>query len=330
MTESPDKRAVLVGLFVLLGLTVLILGVLMVGNLRGTFKKKMNVVSLFDDVNGLQKGNNVWFSGVKIGTVSDIGFFGTSQVQVSIYIERKAQEYIRKDAKVKISTDGLIGNKILVIYDGSPLAKEIQEGDTLAVEKTFSSEDMINMLQENNKNVLTITADFKSISKKLADGEGTIGKLLNESTLYDHLNGTALSLQRASMDAQLVLKELGALSKNLNEDGNLVHDLITDTTIVSSLRHTVLQFRQATDTATALVTSLQSASRNPNTPTGVLLHDEEAGAALKQILTNLESSSLKLDEGLEAAQHSFFLRGYFRKKAKEARKNEPVLEKTGG
>lgn len=322
MNESPNKRAVLVGLFVFLGLTFLILGILMVGNLRGTFKKKMNVVSLFDDVNGLQTGNNVWFSGVKIGTVSDIRFYGASKVQVSINIELKAQEYIRKDAKVKISTDGLIGNKILVIYDGSPRAQEVQEGDTLAVEKTFSSEDMINMLQENNKNILAITSDFKNISKKIAEGEGSIGKLLTESTLYDNLNGTASTLQKASRNAQQVLEELGTFSKTLNEEGTLAHDLMTDTVMFGSLKYSVLQFQQVTDTASALMSNLKEASGNPNTPVGVLLQSEEAGAELKQIMKNVESSSLKLDEGLEAAQHSFPLRGYFKKKAKEEAKNK--------
>ena len=119
MNEAPNRHAVIVGLFVFVGLIFLIGGILMVGNLHDTFKSKMKVVSLFDDVSGLKKGNNVWFSGVKIGTVSDLHFYGKSQVEVSMNIETKAQQYIRKDAKVKISSDGIIGNKILVIYGGS-------------------------------------------------------------------------------------------------------------------------------------------------------------------------------------------------------------------
>lgn len=322
MIESSNKRSVMVGVFVFLGVSLLIMGVLMIGNLRGTFKKNLNVVSLFNDVNGLQTGNNVWFSGVKIGTVSDIRFFGKSQVQVRMNIETRAQEYIRKDAKVKISTDGLIGNKILVIYDGTPLAQEVQEGDTLAVEKTFSSEDMINMLQENNKNVLAITTDFKNISKKLAEGDGSIAKLLNESTLYDNLNGTASSLRKASYNAELMLKELSTVTKNLNKKGTLTHDLMTDTVMFGSLKHSILQFQQVMDTASGFITDLKSVSSNPNTPVGVMLHDEEAGTDLKHIMNNLESSSHRVDETLHAIQHSFLLRGLFRRKARHDRKNE--------
>ena len=102
MNESSNKRPVIVGLFVFLGLLFLLGGILMVGNIHATFKSKMTVVSLFDDVSGLQKGNNVWFSGVKIGFVSNLQFYGKSQVKVSMKIETKAQQYIRQNAKVKI------------------------------------------------------------------------------------------------------------------------------------------------------------------------------------------------------------------------------------
>ena len=104
MNDSLNKRAVMVGLFVFLGLVFLLGAILIVGNLRETFNRKMELVSLFDDVSGLQPGNNVWFSGVKVGTVSDMDFFGKSQVKVHLNVATKARQYIRKDAKVKPDT----------------------------------------------------------------------------------------------------------------------------------------------------------------------------------------------------------------------------------
>jgi phospholipid/cholesterol/gamma-HCH transport system substrate-binding protein len=86
----------------------------------------------------------------------------------------------------------------------------VQEGDTLIVGKTFSTEDMVNTLQKNNENLLeittgfkAITTDFQSISKKLTTTEGTVGKLLNDNTLYDNVNMTTESLKNASKKAQL-------------------------------------------------------------------------------------------------------------------------------
>src|SRR5665647_1680843 len=102
MDESPNKKAVIVGVFIFIGLMFLLAGILIVGNLRETFNTKMSVISIFDDVSGLKEGNNVWYSGVKIGTVSSMNFFGKSQVEVILNVATRAQKYIRKDAKVKI------------------------------------------------------------------------------------------------------------------------------------------------------------------------------------------------------------------------------------
>jgi phospholipid/cholesterol/gamma-HCH transport system substrate-binding protein len=316
MNESPNKRAVIVGVFVFVGLLFFLAGILLVGNLHETFTDKMEVVSHFDEVNGLQKGNNVWFSGVKIGVVSSMEFYGKSQVQVRLKIDRKAQKYIREDAMVKISSDGLIGNKILVIYGGTGTKPEIQEGDTLKVEKTFSSEDMINTAQENNKNLLAITNDVKTITKKLAAGEGSLGKLLNDSLIYTNINATIASLRKASVKAEQLIGSLDTFSSGLNKKGTLANELTTDTMVFKSVKASVLQLQNMADTASVFIADLKHASNNPNTTVGVLLHDEESGARLKETIKNLESSSAKLDEDLEAAKHNFLLKGYFKKQAK--------------
>lgn len=322
MNESSNRRAVIVGAFVLVGILFFIGGILMIGNLHETFKSKMKVVSLFDDVGGLKKGNNIWFSGVKIGTVSNLRFYGTSQVEVSMNIETKVQQYIRKDAKVKISSDGLIGNKILVIYGGTTAAPEVQEGDTLGVEKTFTSDDMINTLQANNVNVLAITADLKIITKQLAAGEGTIGKLLTDDAIYTHINAATASLQTASAKADQLVSTLSTFSSNLNKKGTLANELTTDTVVFKSVKASIKQLQQIADTASAFVADLKKASKNPNSTVGVLLRDEQSGARIKETIKNLESSSQKLDEDLKAVQSNFLLKRYFKKKEKEKEKEE--------
>lgn len=316
MNESPNKRAVIVGLFIFIGLMFLLGGILIVGNIRETFNNKMKVISIFDDVSGLKEGNNVWYSGVKIGTVSNMNFFGKSQVEVILNIATKAQQYIRKDAKVKISSDGIIGNKIIVIYGGTVDFAQVEVGDTLAVERTFTSEDMINTLQDNNENLLTITSNIKTITNRLVDGEGTIGKLMNDTSVYANINAATAALQKATVKAEQMISSLAAFSSSLNKKGTLANELTNDTTVFNSVKASVAKFHQMADTASVFITNLKNAGNNPNSAIGVLLHDKEAGAYLKESMKNLESSSKKLDADLEAAQHNFLLRGYFKKKAK--------------
>lgn len=319
MNESHTKYTVIVGIFVFAGLVLLVLGIFMVGNIHDTFKQKLEVISIFDDVNGLEKGNNVWFSGVKIGTVNSLHFFGRSQVAVSVKIDIKHQQYIRKNAKVKISADGLIGKKILVIYGGTPKSGAVQEGDTLAVEKTFSSEEMLNMLQENNKNVLAITTDFKSISKNLAAGEGSIGKLLKDDVVYNNINATTASLQKTAAKADQLINSLVHFSARLNKKGTLANELTSDTLVFSSVKTTVVQLQHIADTARVFMAKLKEMGTNPDTPVGVLTQNQEAGTQIKAIIKNLEGGSEKLAEDLEAVQHNFLLRGFFKKKAKKAK-----------
>jgi phospholipid/cholesterol/gamma-HCH transport system substrate-binding protein len=316
MNESPNRHAVVVGLFIAIGLLFFLSGILLVGNLHSTFKNKLKVISVFEDIGGLQKGNNIWFSGVKIGTVSNLSFFGKSQVEVSMNIVTKAQQFIHKDARVKVSTDGFIGNKILIIYGGTSEAPEVQEGDTLEVSKTLSTEDMMNTLQESNKNLLSITGDIRIIAKKVADGEGTIGKLLNDNSVYTNINFATESLQSASVKAQQLVSSLSTFSSNLNKRGTLANELTTDTTVFKSIKASVMKLQHIADTASVFIANLRQEESNPNTPVGILLHDKESGASLKETIKNLESSSEKLNEDLKAAQSSFLLKGYFKKKAK--------------
>ncbi|RLD55946.1 MAG: MCE family protein [Bacteroidetes bacterium] len=316
MSKSQNKRTVIVGLFIVLGLIFFMGGIFMIGNLHKVFNSKINVISLFEDVKGLKKGDNIWFSGVKIGTVNNISIYGPSKVEVNMNIETEVQKYIHKDTKVKISTDGLIGNKILILFGGTEKYAEVQDGDTLIVEKTLSTEEMMNTLQENNENILAITSDFKAISRKLVLGEGTIGKLLNDTSIYINIDSAVISLKSATFKTQQLVGSLTDFSSKLNKEGMLVNDLITDTVIFNSIKLSVLRLQEIADTATVFLTNLKQAGNNSKTPFGILIQDEKAGANLKVIFENLESSSKKLEENLDAMQHSFLLKGYFKKQAK--------------
>ena len=324
MKTSSNKRSVIVGIFVLLGLAILVLTIFTLGSQRKTFSNAITIKSFFGNVNGLQKGNNIWFSGVKVGTIKRVYIIGNGQVEVDMNILEDSKQYIRKDAKAKISTDGLIGNKIIEIYGGTNQTGEIEPGDVLDTEVLLSTDDMMSTLSKNNDNFLAITNDFKVITSRLVDGKGTIGKLLTDESMIDQINSVTVTLQNAAKNLQSLSASVSTYASKLNDKGTLANDLVSDTVIFNRLRSTIGQLQEVANSSKSAINNLEQAGNtlneglaDKNSPIGMLLKDEAAAGNIKVTLQNLQAASKKLDEGLEAAQHNFLLRGFFKKKAKE-------------
>lgn len=138
MSSLKNNRPVIVGIFILIGLAILVVTIFTLGGQKKTFVKSFSVHAVFNDVGGLIKGGNVWFSGVKVGTVSSISFYGNSQVQVTMSLEKEVQSHIHKNSMAKIGSDGLIGNKIVIIYGGDTTLPQIEKNDFLRVEKAVT------------------------------------------------------------------------------------------------------------------------------------------------------------------------------------------------
>jgi len=319
MDATENRKAITVGIFLALGLIVFILGVFTLGGQQKSFVKNIKISSVFSDVAGLKKGNNVWFSGVKVGTISNVKFIGPSQVQVYMNIDEATQQYIHRNAGAKVSSDGLIGNKIIVIDGGSPQAPIVQDGDVLQAEKMLSTDDMLKTLQDNNQNLLAITTDFKALSHKILEGKGTVGALMADSTMAMQLRAAMRNLQAATQSAATMAVQLNNFSAKMNTKGGFADKLLTDTATFNKISQSVGQLQKAAANASTLTDNLTKASNKLNTTDnaiGVLLNDPKGAAQVQTTLNYLQQSSVKLNDDLEAVQHNFLLRGFFKKKAK--------------
>ena len=244
MDATENRKAIIVGIFLALGLIIFIVGVLTLGSAQKTFNKSIHITAVFDDVAGLKKGNNVWFSGVKVGTISDVHFTGPSQVDVKMSIDESSQPYIHHDAGVKIGSDGLIGNKIIVIEGGSPHAPVVQDGDVLQAEKVASTDDMLKTLQQNNVNLLSITKDFKELSHRILQGKGTVGTLLADSTMGLQLRATMRNLQATTESAARMAVQLDNFGRKINTKDGLADKLLTDTTTFNKIQGAIAQLQK--------------------------------------------------------------------------------------
>lgn len=324
----------MVGLFILFSIALFVTGALILGGQQKRFEKTITLKAVFNDIEGLREGNNVWFSGVKVGAVKDISFYGESQVEVSMRVERKVRQYIRKDAKVKIGSDGFIGNKILVIEGGSLEAPQVESGDRLQTVAPLNTEDMIATLQENNRNLADITHNFKRLSAQLVEGQGAVGALFSDSALAMNFKQTLNNLEIVSANTAKASDALALFTSKLNTEGSLVNNLLTDTTVFHQLKSSVAELQKSSLSVASLTENLSKAGEqlgSTNNALGTLLNDRQFNDRLKNVMENLESGSVKLDENLEAMQHNFLFRGYFRNKekaeqreAKRREKEEPV------
>lgn len=323
MSTVSNKRSVTVGIFVLLGILIFVAGVFVLGGQQKRFTKSIKIMAVFKDVAGLKTGNNVWFSGVKIGTVRRVSFFGSSQVEVDMNIEQSAQEYIRKDASATISSDGLIGNKIVVIMGGTTSQPEVEEGDRIKTVAALSSDQILETLQENNQNLLRVTNDFKALVGNIRRGKGTVGAVLTDQQVAENFKAAMQNLERASENTATVTRSVTQFAAKLNTKGSLANELVTDTTVFRRLSRSAARLEGVAGTADQTVANLNRASEklnNTNSPLGILLTDQETATNLRTTLRNLSQGTVLLNEDLKAAQNNILLRGFFKKRAKDEAK----------
>lgn len=332
MTMRENTRHLLLGVFVAVGVGLFVLAVLTVGSRQQSFVRTARIRVLFEDAEGLQPDNNVWLSGVKIGTVKRVSLDENNRVEVQLSIGRDQFSHIYRDTRGKIGTDGFIGNRIVILYGGTKGAGGAADMAVLTGEPTVRTEDMLATLQENNKNLLVITGELKIIAHKINTGGGTLGVLLNDEGMAGQLRRTVSGLHLAAERTEDLTEKLNMFAGELNDSTGLVHRAFTDTLLFHRLQETLEGLRTASvRVADAAADIRQGAEglKSERTPAGVLLHSEEVADDLRATMEHLRTSSQKMDEDLEALQHNFLLRGFFRKREKARRDSIKGVPKRG-
>ncbi|MBC9932839.1 MlaD family protein [Chitinophaga qingshengii] len=320
MKTGKNRHLIVVILFSILALAILAAAIWTLGGQHKSFEHKFPVKTVIADVNGLKVGDNVWFAGVKIGIIKSIDLTDDGQVLVTMSIETKARKHIHIDSRTKLGTDGLIGNKIIMISAGTTTAPLIANNGYLYTDKGGSG-DMMTLLDAASKNLVQITTNLKEISQRVLSGKGTLTTLLNDSIMASNLKYTLAdsrnTMSRLNNGSGKVMDNLSSFSTRLNRSGTLINNLLTDTTSYDNLTESITRLKATMDTLALFSENLKQASEALNSSqhvTGILLHDEAAAGQLRSMLRNLDSSSSKLKEDLEAVRHNFLFRGYFKKK----------------
>ena len=214
------------------------------------------------------------------------------------------------------------------------IAITIEDGDQLIVGSGLSTDEIMTTLQTNNKSLVEITDNLKVITKRMVDGEGSMGKILKDDAIYNDLSNAVAGLKVTVTNTQRLTDALALYANRLHTKGALANDLVTDTLIFHNLRRASDGMNTVVEQANYAVAELQEASEGVKTgladqqaAAGMILHDTLFADALKATILNLQASTEKLDTNMLALRNNFFFRGFFRKQAKQERKEQKAREK---
>jgi phospholipid/cholesterol/gamma-HCH transport system substrate-binding protein len=299
--------------------------VFLIGSENNIFSKTFTAHAIFKNVEGLKEGDNVWLSGVKIGTVRDVRIVKEGRVIVTLNLKENQNKFIKKDATAFIGSDGLVGNKIVVIRPGQ-LAQTLEDTDTLGSSSPTDTQELINIAKDVGDNTRSLTENLNVLAKRISDGEGIVGELLKDGSFARDLRTTVVQLKTTTGQTAGASAELHALMYKLNNGEGLLNTLTTDTTLAQTFNTTMENVKKVSANTSRVSAGLEELVKKLNSKEsaiGLLLADTAFAGKLKVTMDNAQSASAKLDENMEALQHNFLLRGYFRRKdrAEKANKN---------
>ncbi|REE07754.1 phospholipid/cholesterol/gamma-HCH transport system substrate-binding protein [Winogradskyella pacifica] len=328
--KKTNSQKLRLGSFVLIGTILFIAGVYLIGQRQDMFKKTFTLSSYFQNVNGLQKGNNVRYSGIDIGTVKNILMINDSTIKVEMSIEEKILSHIKKNAIATIGSDGLVGNMIVNIVPGKGVSEIIENEDIIVSYSRIGTDDILNTLNTSSENAAILTSDLLKITNRITTGKGTIGVLINDTVMAQDLKQSIHNLKIASRGASHTIAELNSIVSSVKtEDNTILGMLLNDSisagklkTVVTNLEISSAEIETLLNNANAVVSDFNSSNGAYN----YMVKDTSLVNSLKSTLKNINEGTDKFNQNMEALKHNFLTRGYFRKLERQEKKEVKTKE----
>lgn len=320
--EKTNTEKIRLGVFVLAGITIFIIAIYFIGNKQNMFGKTTPISAIFNNVNGLQLGNNVRYAGINIGIVKNIEMINDTMIKVDMAIETKILPHIKKDAIAAISSDGLVGNMIINIIPGKGVAAPIQPNDVIESFNKVRTEDMLKTLSITNENAAILTANLIKITRDISEGKGTVGLLLNDTQIANDLKETMRYLKMTSQGTTESIQNLNKLITSLNQKENVI-GVVNDTAVANKIKSIVINLEKSSKKIDVVVDNLNTTIDNAKNGKGAINYLSNNPKLVQKIdstMININEASIRLNQNLEALKHNFFFKGYFKKQEKQKQK----------
>lgn len=296
--DQNKIRYVRLGIFIVAGVALFIAALFYIGSKQNLFTKTVELFAIFPSVGGLTQGNSVQFAGIKVGTVESIEIIASDKVKVSMVVDNKVQQYIRKNSEATINSDGLVGSKVLVISSGTENSPPVDEDDTLNAVKPLEIGDILKNLNESTKEAQEIVGNISEISDKINKGEGTLGKLINNSDLFNDLDSMMNYITYSTANIDKILSQASGVLSMVTSD--------------------IQKLQPSFDSITVNIRDVTRKINSSQSLVGTLLTDTVFANNVKEVMSNankttanLELGSFSFYQNMEALKHNFLFKGYF-------------------
>jgi len=289
---TPAFKARL-GMFIAVGIAIFVIAIFFIGRQQNLFNPVFKVTTNFQNVSGLLVGNNIRFSGINVGIVDNITIINDSTVQVSLLIRRNVQQFIKADSQAGIGSEGIIGDRVLTITQGSNSAATVQDGQHILSKEPIEAEALMASLQTSASNAEIITLQLSQIMTNVNSGDGALGRIIQDTTLAHNITQTIENFKNSSEGFDETIE---TTKENVFE-------------FMEKLQLTAAKTEIASQELGEIMTKINSGEGT----LGVLIHDTTMAGNLGQTIINLKQSALGLDENMQALKQNFFFRRYYRR-----------------
>ncbi|PKA84505.1 phospholipid/cholesterol/gamma-HCH transport system substrate-binding protein [Ulvibacter sp. MAR_2010_11] len=314
-----------VGIFVVVGTMILVAALYFIGNRQHIFSKNIQIYAVFQNVNGLQLGNNVRYSGINVGTVGRIEMVDEARIVIQMMVEEKTGAFIKRDAIATIGSDGLVGSMVVNILPGKANLPVIVSGDTITTYSKIGADDMLSTLNVTNENAALLTADLLKITNKILAGEGALGALITDSTLTKDIRATLENLKNTTSGTNQFIASINHKVSKIDMKASTVGVLLNDTIvgnqmqrIISNLEQSSIDVSKTTEDLESIISEIKTSKSTFN----YITKDESLPKTIDSTMIIIKEASQRLNENMEALKHNFLFRGYFRKQERDQKKKD--------
>ena len=196
-THSPKFKARL-GMFIAVGLGLFIIAIFIIGRQKNLFNPVYKLNTSFHNVSGLQVGCTIRFSGINVGTVDNINIINDSTVRVDLIIKKDVQRFIKSNSEASIGTSGIIGDRVLIISQGSSDVPKAVDGQYIKSREPTETDAIMKSLQVTADNAAIISNQLAEVMIKINKGKGTLGRLIRDTTIASNISQTIVNLKKSS------------------------------------------------------------------------------------------------------------------------------------